>query len=454
MQVYMQKLLQKVNLDTLFKYSIGLLLIVIPMYPKFPIFNIPGTYVAVRIEDFIISLLVLLLITYFIKEKNVDLFKDKTTHALVLYTLAGFLSILSAVIVTKTVVSHIAVLHWARRIEYLIPFFVAIVAARTGRDTKFFITTLLLSALVAFLYGLGQIHLHWPVISTQNEEYARGIALRWVPGSRLHSTFSGHYDLAGFLVLAFPIAVSLFFFIKKNIHRIFFALFVICPMFWTFLQTEARVSFVAYLFGVAVTLWFLQRKRYIVPIVLSSLIGMLLLSSLGARYMRTINIYTDKLLNEQIIVQKAYAFEDNRILNQNPAAAPVVEDRSFAIRLNVEWPRAIRAFTKNPLLGTGYSSIGLAADNDYLRLLAEVGIVGALAFLLVLIRIATKMLSYVKNADSWTLERFFVAGFLGSLAAIVTNAVFIDVFEASKIAIIFWTLAGIAYGISTNKNHA
>jgi len=449
----MQKLLQQINLNTLLKYSVATLLIVIPMYPKFPIFNIPGTYVAVRVEDFIISILLVLIGIYFLKNKE-DFIKDKTNQAIILYILAGLLSILSAVVITKTVVSHIAIFHWARRIEYLIPFFVAIAASRTGRDTKFFVITLLTSAVVAFLYGLGQIHLHWPVISTQNEEYARGVALRWVPGSRLHSTFSGHYDLAGFLVLVFPIAISMFFYLKKNINRILFTLLIIFPLFWTFLQTEARVSFVAYLFGTAITLWFLQKKIFIVPVVLISFVGMMVFSSLGARYMRTINIYKDKLLNEQIIIKKVYAFEDNRVLNQNPSEGPIIEDRSFAIRLNVEWPRAIRAFSKNPLLGTGYSSIGLAADNDYIRLLSEVGILGTLAFLIIIMRIGSKLVNYAKNSKGHTIERFYVIGFLGSLVAILTNAIFIDVFEASKIAIIFWTLAGIAYGISTNKNNA
>src|SRR3990167_10675400 len=56
------------------------------------------------------------------------------------------------------------------------------------------------------------------------------------------------------------------------------------------------------------------------------------------------------------------------------ALVPVAEDRSFNIRLKAEWPRAIRAFLKNPVLGTGYSSVGLAVDNDYLRSLAESGI--------------------------------------------------------------------------------
>ena len=63
----------------------------------------------------------------------------------------------------------------------------------------------------------------------------------------------------------------------------------------------------------------------------------------------------------------------------------VFEDRSTSIRLAVEWPRAMRAFYKSPFLGTGYSSITLATDNDYLRALGETGILGLTSFVLIFI---------------------------------------------------------------------
>ncbi|MEK7112083.1 MAG: hypothetical protein AAB875_02035, partial [Patescibacteria group bacterium] len=124
------------------------------------------------------------------------------------------------------------------------------------------------------------------------------------------------------------------------------------------------------------------------------------------------------------------------------------EDRSTSIRLNVEWPRALRALFKNPLLGTGYSSITLATDNDYLRLLGEVGILGFIAFSLILLNLVRTILRVIpipKNLNS--IESAFLAGLAGGTIGIFTNAIFIDIFEASKFALIFWLLIGLAVGL-------
>ena len=120
----------------------------------------------------------------------------------------------------------------------------------------------------------------------------------------------------------------------------------------------------------------------------------------------------------------------------------IPEDRSFNIRLKAEWPRALRAFYQNPLLGTGFSSVGLAVDNDYLRILAETGILGLFAFGLILLRLFKTSLPYFRAPKSPT-DAFIVATTLG-LVGLLLNAVFIDVFEASKVAIISWTLLGAA----------
>ncbi len=136
-----------------------------------------------------------------------------------------------------------------------------------------------------------------------------------------------------------------------------------------------------------------------------------------------------------------------------PTPVPILEDRSTSIRLNVEWPRAIRALSKNPLLGTGYSSITLATDNDYLRLLGETGILGFLAFALIFLRIGEVILKSLPFRFNGEYEKAFVAGFIGSLPGLFLNATFIDIFEASKFAILFWLLMGILVSLARlNKN--
>jgi len=144
------------------------------------------------------------------------------------------------------------------------------------------------------------------------------------------------------------------------------------------------------------------------------------------------------------------------VVTPMPTPMPVLEDRSSSIRLNVEWPRAIRAFSKNPLLGTGYSSITLATDNDYLRALGETGILGLVAFSLIFIRISEILLtkySLIKKEFS-DIDKSFVAGMMGGSLGILVNALFVDVFEASKFAIIFWILIGILVGFIRKKNYA
>ena len=122
----------------------------------------------------------------------------------------------------------------------------------------------------------------------------------------------------------------------------------------------------------------------------------------------------------------------------------VVSDISFATRIQVEWPRAIIAFLKSPILGTGPSSITEATDNDFLRWLGELGLLGTTLFLVILGLIAKNILSYTLKLKGEI--RLIYFGFLFGLGALLFNATYIDVFEASKLAFQFWITSGIFIG--------
>ena len=97
----------------------------------------------------------------------------------------------------------------------------------------------MITVFVTFLYGFGQMHFSWPVIITQNYEYAKGVALRWVPGSQLNSTFAGHYDLATFLVFTLPIFISLYFVVKGLWSRVSLAVVI---FFWSLATCQYRIT--------------------------------------------------------------------------------------------------------------------------------------------------------------------------------------------------------------------
>lgn len=452
----MSKLLKQ--FDGLVKYAIASLLMAIPLYPKFPAIGIAGTYVSVRLEDFLIASVTLIALIRFLPEitgvlnNNVPLKKDIERSIVILLGI-GLISLLSGILITQSVAPHIGVLHWLRRIEYFIPFFIGSIYFRDKKEDvlEFFLKVLMIVLVLALVYGVGQKYFSWPVIITQNEEYSKGVALRWVPGSHINSTFAGHYDLATFLVLLLPIFVSLFFLVKDIPSRV--ALFVVnFSGLWLLANAVSRISVVSYLLAVTLALILVKRVKAIPIVILVSLIVFAFSSDLLARYTRIIEVTSKKILSTPIEMNFLSSPVYARAPTPTPTPEPVFEDRSTSIRLNVEWPRAIRAFKKNPLLGTGYSSITLATDNDFLRLLGEVGLLGFLAFWLLFARIFqtfSKVLPPTKYFRGVSLA--FIGGLTGALPGVFLNAFFIDVFEASKFATIFWLLTGIAVSMARKK---
>jgi hypothetical protein len=454
---------------------IGLLLF-IPIYPKFPFFNVSGTYVAVRIEDFVI---VFVLLLWFIHQLRLGFpsLKDRVGKFIMLYWLVGGLSLLSAVFITKNIVPHIAFLHFLRRIEYMSLFFVALASVRSVKNLKTYGLVLFLATLGVIVYGLGQKFFSWPVISTMNSEFSKGMLLTLSEWARINSTFAGHYDLAAFMVLVLTLAVGFFFGLKNKPAKIATLLLGLASLYILIL-TASRISFAAYLLAIVFVMLALRKYWWVGPVLALSLGIMLLSEDITQRYALTFNIDLSALSSKMPKMKTIKPTPTPLPLPQvtskpikvvgggkaRPTPTPTLETTAAAeleewkpttelsvqyssgIRFDVEWPRSLRAFAKNPFLGTGFSSVTLATDNDYLRLLAETGLLGFIAFFLIFLEIGRRVLVFLKKAKAG-LERALVAGLAGGALGLLANALFIDVFESSKVAFIFWILMGSLVGL-------
>lgn len=445
-------------LNTHYKYLLAGLLIAIPLYPKFPFLTVPGTYVSVRIEDFFLAFIAVLMAPYLYKNFR-EILKRAVERSIVLYLLIGIISLVSAVFLTKSVQVHIGILHLARRIEYFVPFFLALYAfrKRDGNLLEFLIKVLMIVVVALFVYGLGQRYLSWPVIITQNQEYAKGVALRWIPGSHITSTFAGHYDLSTFLVLVLPIFIALFFELKGRLTKLSLLGATLLGI-WLLVNAVSRISIASYLIGASGALFVTKKYKAIPAVFLISLVLFGLSADLRGRYLQIFSVIRNKIDKIIMITRPVYAQGNLPVPppfeKAEPPLSAITEDRSTSIRFDVEWPRALRAYAKNPLLGTGYSSITLATDNDYLRALGETGILGFLALTLIFFRIGMLAFRNLSNISSLGgTEKAFLAGVIGAFPGVLLNAAFIDIFEASKVAIIFWLLMGIAVGmLRSSKN--
>lgn len=476
--VHMQKFYLVSN-NILFYLLIGLL-VFIPLYPKYPLFSIESTFVAIRLEDLLIG--GVLLIWFLLNVTNIKkLISLDIVRAFLLFFFIGGLSIFSGIFVTHSVDPHLGLLHWLRRIEYMSLFFLAITAIRSVRQVKILLGVMIVTSLIVILYGFGQIYLNFPVISTTNSEFSKGIILYLTEGARVNSTFAGHYDLAIYLSIILIFIGSLLLYFRNIFSRLALASLGGAGLYLLG-QTASRVSFLATLVGLSLV-FLLNRKRLLLIALLFGAMTLVvaipelrhrlvatvtvnLLGGGGAKYAPPENKVTPftnpKSLpedqREQLLEQARKEATDPSKVDTTTSVDAVPGEpvnttelgvyRSFGIRFNVEWPRAINAFLKNPILGTGYSSISLATDNDYLRSLGETGLLGTLSLGLIFALLLKLIIQSLKEAQGF--RKCFLISSLCSIVTVLVTALFIDVLEASKAAEFFWILAGVAWVSSTN----
>lgn len=435
------------------------LFVLIPLYPKIPLFNVPGTYVAIRLEDFLIAGAILWWIVS-VKSKLKELLSDSLTKSILLFWAIGLMSLFSGIFITQTVTPHLGILHFLRRVESMILLLVAISAFSNINQVKIWLKVMTVTALAVVLYGFGQQWLKFPVISTTNKEFSKGLILFLSPEARVNSTFAGHYDLAVFLSVFLIIATSIWIFIRSLKQKVWLA--VIEGLSFILLAlTAARVSFVAAFLGLVSLFLFLGQKKLILILIGLSLVAFIVSPDLRHRTVATLTVnllggggekYTPPPQDPNS--KKHFSIEKATSGSATPSGVPVDiapgepinttelgVHRSYGIRLDVEWPRAIRSFTKNPLLGTGYSSITIATDNDYLRSLGETGILGTLSLSLIFIIIIKKLWRSIKETKD--LKFYLNIGLLCSLLAVFLTSLFIDVLESSKVAQLLWLSLGV-----------
>lgn len=479
--------------------TIGFIFIA-PLYPKFPIKIVNYTYIAVRAEDFYIAFAVVIFLIQLLR-KRVEL-NTKFLKLILIFWGAVFIAFLFGAFIQNTVIyKHLGFLHSARRVEYMIIFFLAASTVKSKKDFYVYLYTFLSVALLVCLYGIGQKYLQWPAVQTMNPEFAKGHILYLTPEARVSSTFGGHYDLAAFLVFFMPIALA--YYLSKG-RRLLYILFIIAV--FVLVLTASRVSFVAYAVSTLAFLVFLKKPKLLLLTIVITVILSLATKTLTARFFQTIQIKqifvneqtgqvvvpqkistkelpagtfyvdidknnkkpkvvkqeTQALLNQTLIdTINDEASKSGRILTASEASSmaatmeanltavnTVVSDISLATRLQVEWPRAIKAFLSNPLLGTGPSSITESTDSDFLRWIGEFGLLGTGAFLFLLYSI---VLFFWKSQSSLKeTEKYLYLGYIFGLGGLLINATYIDVFEASKVAYSFWLTTGFFVGYLTS----
>jgi O-antigen ligase len=426
-------------LDSFFKYAVAAVLIFIPLYPKFPLFTLPFTYVQIRAEDFLIVALWGIFFLRLLVKRSYKL--PPLSFQIGVFIIIGLISSLSAILVTKNVLPTAVLLHFFRRIEYLSIFFLVYEASKNENNRRYFFGLFIIPIVGVFLYGLAQIYLGAPVISTMNVESSKGVALTLRPGVPLSSTFAGHYDLAVYLTMMLTVLTAVLCSVKSRL-KILLTFLSFLATLWLFMQAGSRIGLLGLFLSISIVS--ILYKKYLFGLILLITMFAFIATSPGYidRFKSIFNVITARF--SQVIIKPVYAAV---VSTPTPTPTPealraIQQDTSTSIRFDVEWPRAIRSFYKNPFLGTGYSSISLSTDNDYLRALGETGVLGFLAFISVIIGLFLRLINNFKKQVGQ--DRLLSVSAIGILVVFCTTAIFLDVFESSKIAILFWAFMGLS----------
>ena len=452
----------------IFHSILAILIISIPLYPKFPLTNVSGTYVAIRLDDIIVASAIFIWFLYQIL-KGFPILKLKINKLFLLYFLAITASTITSILIYQTEPPKILLLNFLRRFEYMSLFFLTITSIQSRKDFKFPYVFLVITTALVAAYGFGQKYFKLPIVSTMNAEFSKGQLLQVDIWTRINSTFAGHYDLAAYLSVVLIIIGSIIV-LKKNIFLRIINLIVWIASFQIFVLTASRISTFAFWGGICLTFFLLRKYLWIIPVSVLMILSIFNSTDLKQRLIATlpkpkavptaiptptpiptpapIPTPGPKIKIKKIIPTPIPVTPIPTVIRHQPmeAVIPIDTDvgvaRSGQIRFNVEWPRAINAFKKNVLTGSGLGSITLATDNDYLRLLGESGALGFISFFALLMFFIIKTIPIIFKKDRDFNDNLNII-FLGCLLTSLANAVFIDIFEASKTAYMFWIIMGI-----------
>lgn len=257
-------------------FATAFLLAFIPLYPKIPLGElIPGYIVRFRLEDILIGIVFAWWGIQVLRRKVP--WKTPFTVFMVAYLVIGLLSNILGVVFTKSIPAsslHFgkSMLHWFRYIEYFSLFFLAYTSVRNKKDGFRMLTVIGATVIGIVVYGYGQKYLYWPVYSTMNREFSKGIRLYLGDFARVQSTFAGHYDLGAYLVIVLPIVLGLFFALRTNgikdkremmlrrSGRVLFGTAWIGGL-WLLVLSASRASYGAYVVGISAMIAILMLKR-------------------------------------------------------------------------------------------------------------------------------------------------------------------------------------------------
>jgi O-antigen ligase/polysaccharide polymerase Wzy-like membrane protein len=382
------------------------LLLFIALMPKVAIAAVPGNTTPLRLDDLIVGAV----LTIWFFRRN-DAPPSPATFFLALYWLVAAACTLVG-IASLTTPPFTGILHGARLLEYgLLYFFVySTIAPEELLDLVAVIRTALL------LIGALWVAQHWTHVSGGAD----------IPWATLYPTFSATYDFGGFVMLCTVLLYAVW---STGASRsVATTIALTAGIFLTF-NSESRSSLVALVAIVAIDV--VLRARW------WALAGLAALAAAAPYVIRSRKMLT--------LVSAFVALMTTR--NVDVIRQAFATDPSLALRLQ-NWRLALEHWAARPLVGDGLGGylayarqydLPASPDGWYVRVLADTGVAGFVAFTL-LVGALVWVLGRRVAVEVDPVRRAIVYGAALAVIAASISAFLVDAFVSYKIMGAFWTI--------------
>lgn len=415
------------------KFMIYLLLTFIAVFPKISILSVSGGTSGIRFEDILVLIIGISILLKEVKgyRKKNDLVFIRVEKIFIIYFLFSVFSTIYGNI-CGYISGITSILYLLRKLEYFVLFYIGYYFYREiqGKEDRYLSIIVLIHAILCQLQMLGIIN-----------SFTAGGMVSGLTQGRVSSTFNGAYEMSAFLLLIVP------FYIYKCIKKdeitksvIFIILITTCIV-----VSQSRTSLVVEVVIAVLMLCkykILKKESFVRALCLIVLFLSPALFFLFSKIdlTRFLNLSINKTIDIFRIAWKYRNFEEyvkfGNWYGDSPYSLTQMDymgyDASSYQRFS-HWVQLIEGWFKSPVLGCGASFAGNSADGNYIKILSESGIVGLVLWIYLLVIIY----SFLRIKDSWILFSFI---------SLLLGAIFIDLFDSSKVIMMFWFMFGVYLG--------
>ena len=248
-------------------------------------------------------------------------------------------------------------------------------------------------------------------------------------GERVSAPFEGEVGepntFGGYLVFMICICAGLYLATTSFRNQLLCAFLILLfsvPLFYT----QSRSSYLAAIPAVLSFIWLSKKRYWVLPVIL--LIGLLL------------PYIAPHPAKERV----AYTFTQGRDRKDVVSIGGVKLDTSTSARI-ISWQEAVEDLKEHPILGygvTGYKFV----DAQYVRVAAEIGLVGLMVFLFLMATMFRESLR-VQRAAKDPFNRGLAIGFVAGFIGLLFHAIGANTFIIVRIMEPFWFVAAMVMAI-------